>query len=227
MTHDKPLGIVLVTGGSGTLGRAIVAAVQPHASRVWATAHSAATSSNSTIAVDFRSAEGLVELSRWFAEHGEVDTLINSAGVYLRRPLARMAWTDWQELFSVNLFATAEVTRLAVAAGCTNVINLTDAGWHRGWPNHAAYLASKAGVVALTRALAAELAPAVRVNAVAPGIISVPEGAGRPASKLVSNIPAGRLGTAAEVAEVVLTILLGPSYLTGEVIAVDGGYAHR
>jgi NAD(P)-dependent dehydrogenase (short-subunit alcohol dehydrogenase family) len=138
-----------------------------------------------------------------------------------------MTWLDWQDLFSVNLFATAEVTRLAVSAGCTNVVNITDAGWHRAWPNHSAYLAAKAAVVALTRSLASELAPTVRVNAVAPGIVTIPESATASPSHLLAKIPAGRLGTPEEVAEVVKSILLAPPYLTGEVIAVDGGYGHR
>lgn len=227
MEQSKPLGAVLVTGGSGTLGRAISAAVGPHASQVWSTSRQPDSDSPCTIQADFRSPAGLEELEQWFADNGKIDTLVNSAGAYLRRPLSEMLWQDWQELFSVNLFATAEVSRLAVASGCTNIVNLTDAGWHRGWPNHSAYLASKAGVVALTRALAAELAPAVRVNAIAPGIISLPTGAGKSAEELVKNIPARRLGTAVEVAEVILSVLLGARYLTGEVIAVDGGYAHR
>lgn len=227
MSDSKPLGSVMVTGGASTLGRAIVTTLEPVASRILVTSHSRASGPKTAIAADFRSPEGLAELRQWFSAGGQVDTLVNNAGRYLRRPLARMDWQDWQELFSVNLFATAEVTRLAVAAGCTNIVNLADAGWHRAWPNHSAYLAAKAGIVALTRCLAAELAPAVRVNAVAPGIITIPEGAGKAEEELLTNIPAGRLGTPEEVAEVVRSILLGPTYLTGEIVAVDGGYGRR
>ncbi len=227
MTTGRTLGSVLLTGGSGTLGRAIAANLETRASKMTITTRVPVDQGRSAVAADFRTPEGLEGLRRWFADGAVVNTLVNNAGVYLRRPLAEMNWDSWQELFAVNLFATAEVTRLAVAAGCTNIINITDAGWHRGWPNHSAYLAAKAGIVALTRSLAAELAPAIRVNAVAPGIITIPAGAAAPTEKVLSRIPSERLGMPEEVAAVVRSILLGPRYLTGEVVAVDGGYGHR
>jgi pteridine reductase len=227
MGTGKELGSVLLTGGSSTLGRAIAASVAPFSSNIATTSRAPVDSLGTTIKADFRNPDGFTELYHWFAGGRTVNTLINNAGIYLRRPLADMTWQDWQELFSVNLFATAEVIRLAVSAGCTNVVNITDAGWHRAWPNHSAYLAAKAAVVALTRTLASELAPTVRVNAVAPGIVTIPESATASPTSLLARIPAGRLGSPEEVAEVVKSILLAPPYLTGEVVAVDGGYGHR
>ncbi len=227
MSDDTKLGAVLLTGGNSPLGRAIAASLAPFSSTITRTSRSPSDSEADVVRADFKTPDGLAELSQWFSRGQTVNTLVNNAGIYLRRPLADMSWQDWQDLFSVNLFATAEVTRLAISAGCTNVVNVTDAGWHRAWPNHSAYLASKAGVVALTRSLASELAPRIRVNAVAPGVITIPEQTPVSPRKLLAAIPTGRLGTPEEVADVVKTILLAPPYLTGEVISVDGGYGHR
>ena len=99
------------------------------------------------------------------------------------------------------------------------IVNVASLGGLRPWPAHLAYCVSKAALVMATQCLALSLAPEIRVNAVAPGILE-PPGAD---DALARRVPAGRFGTLAEVVEVVMFLLAGPAYTTGEVIRVDGG----
>jgi NAD(P)-dependent dehydrogenase (short-subunit alcohol dehydrogenase family) len=101
------------------------------------------------------------------------------------------------------------------------IVNVASLGGLRPWPSHLAYCASKAALVMATRCLAAALAPQIRVNAVAPGVLD-PPGA---EDAVRRHIPAGRFGTLAEAVEVVLFLLTGAGYTTGEVLSVDGGRA--
>jgi NAD(P)-dependent dehydrogenase (short-subunit alcohol dehydrogenase family) len=101
------------------------------------------------------------------------------------------------------------------------IVNLASLGGLRPWPSHLAYCASKAALIMATRCLAVALAPRIRVNAVAPGVID-PPGA---EDSVRRRIPAGRFGTSTEVVEAVLFLLAGGGYTTGEVLSVDGGRA--
>lgn len=229
----------MVTGGTSPIGACILQKSAPHASTLVSVSRQAGLSFDgqalmashglpaiSELAVDLRRTEQLATIDTWFQANG-IDTLVNNAGVYLRAPAAQGDWQIWLDVLSVNLIAAAEISRLAVAAGCTRIVNIVDAGWHRGWPNHSIYLASKAAMVSLTRTLAAEWAPKVQVNAVAPGIITLPGESSASPRDLLARIPAGRFGKAEEVASMVVTLLLAPDYVTGQVIAVDGGYSNR
>ena len=102
-------------------------------------------------------------------------------------------------------------------------MNVASLGGLRPWPSHLAYCATKAALVMVTECLALALAPEIRVNAVAPGILA-PPGAGE---KVREKIPQRRFGTAAEVVETILFLAAGGGYTTGEVIRVDGGRALR
>jgi len=156
-----------------------------------------------------------------------IDILVNSAGIFLRKPLADTEAAEWQQLFAVNTIAPARCIRRAVLLGCRHVINITDIAATKAWKRHAAYIASKAALVALTRAAAVELAPQVRVNAVSPGLISVPHGMEDICRGVEARIPAGRRGNAEDVARTVEMLLDSPAYLTGLLVAVDGGLSLR
>jgi pteridine reductase len=101
------------------------------------------------------------------------------------------------------------------------IVNVASVGGLRPWPVHLAYCVSKAALVMATQCLALALAPEIRVNAVAPGIID-PPGADE---ALRRRVPAGRFGSHDEVAEAVLSLLAGSAYTTGEIVRVDGGRA--
>lgn len=177
---------------------------------------------------DFRQPGEIKEMFRRLAEKTEaLDILVNNAGVLLRKPLVETDADDWQSVVALHVVAPAECLRRAVRMGCSHVINVIDIAWDKAWRNHAAYVASKSALAAYTRVAARELAPTVRVNAVAPGLISTPAEAGDNYHSVVSRIPFGKTGTPDDVARTVELLLDSPAYLTGQIIAVDGGLSLR
>jgi len=156
---------------------------------------------------------------------GGLDLLVNNVGVFRRVPLEEMSEEVLDEAFDVNVKATVMASRAAAPhmkrQGGGSIVNLASLGGLRPWPSHLAYCASKAALIMATRCLAVALAPRIRVNAVAPGVID-PPGA---EDSVRRRIPAGRFGTSAEVVEAVLFLLAGGGYTTGEVLSLDGGRA--
>jgi 3-oxoacyl-[acyl-carrier protein] reductase/pteridine reductase len=156
---------------------------------------------------------------------GGLDLLVNNVGVFRRVSLDEMSEEVLDEAFDVNVKATVMASRAAAPhmrrRGGGAIVNLASLGGLRPWPSHLAYCASKAALVMATRCLAVALAPRIRVNAVAPGVLD-PPGA---EDAVRRRIPAGRFGTHAEAVEAVLFLLAGGGYTTGEVLRVDGGRA--
>jgi len=154
---------------------------------------------------------------------GGLDFLVNNAGVFRRTPLEELSEDVLDEAFDVNVKAAVVASRAAAPhmkrRGAGAIVNVASLGGLRPWPAHLAYCASKAALVMATQCLALALAPEIRVNAVAPGILESP---GAP-ENLKQRVPAGRFGALAEVAETVVFLLAGSPYTTGEVIRVDGG----
>jgi len=156
---------------------------------------------------------------------GGLDVLVNNVGVFRRAPLEELSEEVLDEAFDVNVKAAVMASRSAAPymrrRGGGAIVNVASLGALRPWPSHLAYCASKAALVMATRCLAVALAPQIRVNAVAPGVLDPPgaeEGVRR-------RIPAGRFGTLAEVVETILFLAAGARYTTGEVVRVDGGRA--
>jgi len=156
---------------------------------------------------------------------GGLDVLVNNVGVFRQTPLDEMSEEVLDEAFDVNVKAAVMASRSAVPhmrqRGGGAIVNVASLGGLRPWPSHLAYCASKAALVMATRCLAVALAPQIRVNAVAPGVLDPPgaeEGVRR-------RIPAGRYGTHAEAVEAILFLAAGARYTTGEVLGVDGGRA--
>ena len=154
---------------------------------------------------------------------GGLDFLVNNVGVFRRTPLEELSEEVLDEAFDVNVKAAVVASRAAAPhmkrRGGGAIVNVASLGGLRPWPAHLAYCASKAALVMATQCLAHALAPEIRVNAVAPGILEPP---GAPEA-LKQRVPAGRFGTLAEVADTVVFLLAGSPYTTGEVIRVDGG----
>lgn len=161
------------------------------------------------------------------ARHGRLDLLVNSAAGYERAPFSAQGDDLWEAMLGLNLVAPARLIRLALPLGLVAVVNIVDIAAWQPWRNHAAYAASKAGLVQLTRCLALELAPAVRVNAVAPGVAAFPPDF-TPAEQqaVLARVPLAAMGAPADVARAV-RFLLGEDYLTGVVLPVDGGASMR
>ena len=161
-----------------------------------------------------------------------LDLLVNNASSFYETPLGEVEESDWDDLVGVNLkaplfLAKAAAPHLAASEGC--IVNITDIHAKRPMENHAVYSIAKAGLVMLTRALAVELGPAVRVNAVAPGAILWPERGidGGERRSIIERTPLDRIGAPQDIARAVLFLARDAAYTTGEVLAVDGGRSLR
>ena len=160
---------------------------------------------------------------------GRLDALVNNASSFIATPLGAIGAREWDDLIGTNLkaplfLAQAAAPHLAVARGA--IVNITDIHAERPLKNYALYCAAKAGLAGLTRALALELAPHVRVNAIAPGPILWPEDGSFDAAaqaNVVSRTLLKRGGDPADIARTVRFLLADAPYVTGQIIAVDGG----
>lgn len=164
------------------------------------------------------------------AQLGRIDYLINNASEFLTSHSDTIDAFDvsrWERMLRVNLIAPAALAHYAADALRRNrgaIVNLGDTSWDRPWPDHLAYGASKGGLVALTRALARALAPEVRVNAVSPGIAVFPESYDADVRRrLVARIPLRTEGTPESIAGLVRYLCTEGTYITGQVMACDGG----
>lgn len=186
------------------------------------------------VVVDVRNAEAVTSAVRDAAEAmGGLTDLVNNAGVGTAKPLVSYSDKEWALLIGVNLTGTFHGIRAAapimVEAGRGSIVNNASLTGLRPTRGEGPYSAAKAGVLNLTQTAALELAPSVRVNAVAPGMIHTPltdivvaNEAWRTAAE--SGTPVGRVGTAGEVAEVIAFLASdAASYVTGQTIVVDGG----
>lgn len=158
---------------------------------------------------------------------GRLDVLVNSASLWRRTPWAELDEADWDRLLDINLkgpFLCAQAAALHLAAhGAGVIINIVDTSAFVPFPNFMPHSASKAGLLNLTYALAKELAPAVRVNAVAPGLVLPPRGySEKQIAALARRTLLGRWGSPEDVAGAVV-YLVRADYVTGVVIPVDGG----
>jgi len=239
---------VVVTGGSRNLGRAIATAFGSRGAFVYVGYRARADEAAEAVQA-IRDAGGdaaALQLDvarqtsvdaafdRVLSERACVDVLINNAGIARDRMFATMTAEDWEEVIAVNLngafYCSRAVVRpmLARHHGC--IINIASHAGLHGSPGQANYAASKAGLIALTKSLAAELAPkGIRVNAVVPGMIDTGMQARldrRLTERRAQHIALGRLGGADEVAQVVLFLASeDASYVVGRAIVVDGGLA--
>jgi len=231
--------IAVVTGGGTGLGRALVLALAERGADV-AFSHRESARGAQEAAESVRAAGRRAwtaradarqpgQIARFVeqaaAEMGGIDLLVNNVGVFRRITLAEMTEDALDEAFAVNVKAAVMASRAAAPhlrrRGGGSIVNLASLGGLRPWPSYLAYCATKAALVMATQCLALALAPDIRVNAVAPGIVD-PPGADE---RVRGRIPQGRFGSPAEVVEAVLFLAAGAGYTTGEVVRVDGGRA--
>ena len=168
--------------------------------------------------------------AKWKQRLGSLYGLVNNAARFRRRDPLEITEADWDFIHSVNLKATffccQQGALLMKKAGRRADREHQLAGRHPAWAEYAHYCASKAGVIMLTRALAKALAPEITVNSVAPGVI-LSSGEEPRAEEMIAATPAGRTGTVEEVADAVLYFLNASNFVTGQVLAVDGGLSQR
>ena len=169
------------------------------------------------------------EIKRLFAqtrEHfGRLDILVNSAANFIETPFASITESDWDRALDSNLkayFFCAQAAAPALKSSQGVIINFADIGGILGWPGFIPHSISKAGVLMLTRTLAKELAPEVRVNAIAPGTITMPGDPPEWQEDFINRAPLRRTGSPADIADAV-SFLVNAKFITGHTLIVDGG----
>lgn len=167
-------------------------------------------------------------VSKVVEKMGRIDVLVNNAGITKDNLFIRMNNKDWEAVLNINLTGVFNVTKptvkIMMKQRCGAIVNMASISGVMGNPGQANYSASKAGLIGLTKTLAKELASRnIRVNAVAPGFIDTAMTEKLDREKLISLIPLTRLGKAEEIAETVYFLADTASYITGQVINVDGG----
>ncbi|NDW20323.1 pteridine reductase [Alteromonas hispanica] len=158
---------------------------------------------------------------------GRLDVLVNNASSFYPTPMGEITEDDWSSLVGSNtkgplFLSQALVPALQQTGGC--IINMVDMHLDRPLPKHSVYLLAKAGLASLTRSMAIELAPQVRINGIAPGAILWPERDMDELAKqrLIDSVPLQQLGSPDDIADA-LSFLVSASYVTGQIIYVDGG----
>lgn len=161
---------------------------------------------------------------------GRLDVLVNNASEFHPTPVTRADQEDWDTLINSNLrgpYFLSKKAAPALARSGGSIVNLADIHGLVPLKGHGIYSQAKAGLIMQTKALARDLAPDIRVNAVAPGTILWPEGDRAPSetsrAAIVAKVPLGRQGTPEDIAGAVVFLALDAPYITGQVLAVDGG----
>jgi len=159
--------------------------------------------------------------------HGRLDVLVNNAAVFQSIPLDQLTLEQWDTVFATNtrgpfLLARQALSHLRKSQG--RIVNIGSLGGLRAWADHAHYCSSKAALHMLTQAMAKAFAPEVAVNCVAPGWIDLgEEGDQSAALHFASKTPMKRNGTARDVADAVVFFAGAASFVTGQILSVDGG----
>ena len=232
--------VILVTGAAKRIGRGIALRLAREGARVAihyssSEAEARATAAECGNAPLFRAdLEKVAEIERLFSDvqqhFGKLDGLVNNAARFTRKDPLEITESDWDFVHSVNLKATffccQQGAKRMLAGEGGKIVNISSLGGIRAWPDHAHYCASKAGVIHMTRALAQAWAPRITVNSVAPGVIPFGEPDER-VKRLIAKTPAGRAGTADEIADAVVFFLTASDFITGQVLAVDGGLSQK
>lgn len=175
---------------------------------------------------DIEKLPGLIAAT--YAWRGSLDVLVNNASSFYPTPLGEISEKDWDDLVGANLKAPLFLSQAALAPlreARGSIINIVDIHARRPLKNHVVYGSAKAGLAMLTRSLAKDLAPEIRVNGVAPGAILWPENDISETGKqaILQQIPVGRIGDPGDIAGCVLYLVRDAGYVTGQIIAVDGG----
>lgn len=231
----------LVTGGALRIGREISIALARSGAHVAFTYHRSAKEAKDTAALiaslgsrslalpcDLRDAIAVrATVEKLGGELGRLDLVINNAGSYQTRDFGEILVEDWDEMFAVNVrgpFLVSQACASHLRASHGRIVNIGSLGGIRPWATHAHYCASKAALHMLTQVSAKALAPEISVNCVAPGMIDQGESEhSNTLSRFAQKTPMQKNGSALDVAQAVLFFATCPEFITGQILAVDGG----
>jgi NAD(P)-dependent dehydrogenase (short-subunit alcohol dehydrogenase family) len=233
--------VALVTGAAKRVGRCIALALAERGAELVIHYHGSEREAHEVVALAKKaggkpiavradlsvSAEirGMVDAA--MRAFGRIEILVNSAAIFSRTPFLEVTEGDWERFLRVNLTAPFLLCRLVgeimARQGRGVILNLADIAGAKAWADYVPYSVSKAGVLALTTGLARALAPDVRVNAIAPGTVLLPDGSdAAERERAVGRVPLKRLGSPEDIARAAL-YLIESDFVTGEVLTVDGG----
>jgi len=242
-TNRRPLSgkTVLVTGAAKRLGRAIALAAAENGADVAITFRQSAREARALIEelarhgvealavrCDVTDEKSVQEMVREVAgELDGIDVLVNNAANYETVEFEKITVAQWDAIFASNTRGPFLVSREALPylrKRRGRIINMGSLGGLRPWATHAHYCSSKAALHMLTKVMARALAPEIAVNAVAPGMIDLGEKAAATfMRKMAKQTPMQRSGTAADITAAVMFLAAAPKFITGQVLAVDGG----
>ena len=228
--------VVVVTGAAKRIGRAVALELARHGARVAVhyrnsgddAAATAERCGGRAFQADLAS---VAEIRRLFRDidqaFGRLDGLVNNAAAFRAVDPLEVTEEDWDAIHDVNLKATffccQEAAKLMLRSGGGRIVNVSSLGGLRPWGQHVPYCVSKAGVIMLTQGLAKALAPEIAVNSVAPGVIHFDAEMPDEIARLVSVTPMKRHGTGEDIAVAVRQFLTATPFVTGQILAIDGG----
>jgi len=233
----------LITGAAKRIGACLASTLHQHGANIVVHYGSSATDAEALVAklngiraesaiaiqADLRDSDALTGLiDQAVDKTGGLNILLNNASSFYATPLEEVTQQHWDDLLGTNLkaplfLAKAAAPHLRKSGG--QIINIVDIHSQRPLKNHPVYGAAKAGLAMLTRSLAKDLAPEIRVNGVSPGAILWPEeGMSEKAEQsIIKQIPLARVGRPEDIARTVLFLIKDAPYISGQIIAVDGG----
>src|SRR5690606_28484615 len=234
--------VALITGGARRVGRAVAEALASAGYDIAVTYNASEQAANELVAslrsagrralaiqADLTDPEPATELIHREVRHtfGRLDVLVNNASIYRPAPLSQVNVNELRQLMAIHLHAPLLLCRRFEAMlrdGGGHVINMVDTLAERPWPRYLGYCASKAALLNATLSLARELAPQVTVNGIAPGVVAWPEDMPQAEKDAyLKNVPLQRAGTPQDVARLILYLITDGSYITGQIIRLDGG----
>lgn len=239
---DAPAKVALVTGGARRVGRAIVLRLAAGGFDVAFTYHRSQAEADElakmvtdggrralAICADLTKPEAAVPAvqAAFAGRFARLDVLVNNASLYQPTPLSTVSAAQMRQMMAIHaeapvLLCQAFGAMLRSAGG--HVVNMVDLLAERPWPAYLAYCASKGALATLTAALARELAPQVTVNGIAPGVAEWPDDMPQTdRERYLQRVPLSRAGSPGEVAELVHYLVTAGSYITGQIIRLDGG----
>jgi NAD(P)-dependent dehydrogenase (short-subunit alcohol dehydrogenase family) len=232
----------LITGGAKRVGKAIALALAKQQAQIAISYQTSSQEAEKTVkeieglgvkalavAADISKSQQVDHLIKTVHKTlGSIDILVNSAAIFEETPFEQLTETQWDRHLEINLKGTflcakaaSEVMRRQSKG---KIVNIADWSGIRPYKNYLPYCVSKAGVIAMTKALAIELAPTIQVNCICPGPVLLPENFGEEERKaVIQGTPLARLGSPEDIAAAVLFFIQGSDFVTGVALPVDGG----
>jgi len=234
--------IVLITGGAVRVGRAITVELIEAGANVFCHYYRSEKAANelkseypsvNLLKGNLRQINTIHILLREVLEKsGTIDVLINNAAIFLKTPLGSVTEENWDSLFAINLkshfFLSQEISKMMITKKSGKIINIADTSSLRPWPSYIPYSLTKSGMIALTKGLAKALAPFVQVNCINPGPVLMPDTYSKEQiSQAIEKTLLNRAGNPEDVANAVRFLIEDGDYITGLILAVDGGRSIR